>query len=272
MNVREEGKAFEIGKIFVEYNSLMEFYEYIMNTPFNETFKYGEVASVKGSFHFTQTNSFDEAVELFKTGWQDMSEKLNQRLKVELGKMEKVMVSKNTIGVQGYQPVVPLYLNGIPTNMVSRKMQPMKQKVITLNKSISYGAFVSTEEIIDQSVKALSIIKKLENQNYRCNLNIILGTRTVEKSYTIKVRIKSANERLNINKLSFPLVHPSMLRRLFFRFIETYPGVPRSFKSGYGSPIDVYTLRESYTSEILLPQFIKKDIKQINTLNDLENF
>lgn len=266
MNVKQVGC-----REFVEYNSLSEFYDYIINTPLNETFKWNNrLSSIHNDYNFTQTYSFDEAIDLFKTGWQDMSEKLNQMLKVEMGKMEKVMISKNTISVQGYQPIVPLYLNGIPANMISRKMQPMKQKVITLNKSVTYGSDTPRAVIIAESIKALAIIKKLEKQNYRCNLNIILGTETSDKGYTIKVRIKSANERLNINKLSFPLVHPSMLRRLFFRFIETYPGVPSSFRVGYGRPTDAEDLQRAYPDEILLPQFIRKDIKSINTLKDLE--
>lgn len=265
MNVKQIGC-----REFVEYNSLAEFYEYIMNTPLNETFRWERLSSSENDYRFTQTHTFDEATELLKTGWQDMSERLTQMLKVETGKMEKVMVSKNAVSVQGYHPIVPLYLNGIPTNMVSRKMQPMKQKVITLNKSITYSGATSTEQMIEQSIKAMAIVKKLENQNYRCNLNIILGTEVYGKGYVIKVRIKSANERLNINKLSFPLVHPSMLRRLFFRFIETYPGVPRNFRIGYGMPTGPGNLRAAYPDEILLPQFINKDIKMINTLKDLE--
>lgn len=260
-----------IGKTeVVEYNSLSEFYDYIMNTPTNESFRFVRLSSMKGSYNFTQTNSFDEAVELFKTGWSSMSEKLEGRLKAEAGNMEMAMISKNIVSVQGYHPIVPLYLNGIPANMVSRKMQPMKQKIITVNKSVSYSAMTSTDEIIKQSVKALAIIRKLENQNYRCNLNIILGTEYVNDGYVIKVRIKSANERLNINKLSFPLVHPSMLRRLFLRFIEVYPNIPPGFTFGYGRPMSPDELRKWCKDEILLPQFINKDIKEINTLEDLE--
>lgn len=265
MNVKQIGY-----REFIEYNSLAEFYEYITNTPLNETFRWGRLSSVDNDYSFSQTYTFEEATELLKTGWQDMSERLTQTLKAEMGKMEKVMVSKNMVSVQGYQPIVPLYLNGIPANMVSRRMQLMKQKVITLNKSITYSGAVSTEQMVEQSIKALAIVKKLENQNYRCNLNIILGTEEPGKGYTIKIRVKSANERLNINKLSFPLVHPSMLRRLFFRFIETYPNVPGSFRLGYGRPTDADNLRKAYPDEILLPQFINKDIKQINTLDDLE--
>lgn len=267
MNIKQIGK-----KEIVEYNSLLEFYEYIMNTSINDTFKDFTLSSIKSSYSFTQTNSFEEAIELFKNGWQDMSKRLTQTLKIESGRMENVMVSKNIVNVQGYQPIVPLYLNGIPVNMITRKMQPMKQKVITLNKSVTYNAITTTEQIIEQSIKALSIVKRLESQNYRCNLNIILGTETTEKGYIIKIRIKSANERLNINKLSFPLVHPSMLRRLFFRFIETYPNVPCSFRLGYGRGMSAENLREIYSDEILLSQFINKDIKKIKSLDDLENF
>lgn len=255
----------------IEYNSLAEFYEYIMETPINETFKGYELSSKKGGYDFTYTHSFDEAVSLFKNGWKDMSEKLTQILKVEMGNMEKIMVSKNVASVQGYQPIVPLYLNGIPANMVSRQMQPMKQKIITINKSVTYSGRTTIEQIVEQSIKALSIVKKIENQNYRCNLNIVLGTEVAYKAYVIRIRIKSANERLNVNKVSFPLVHPSMLRRLFFRFIEVYPTVPYDFRLGYGKPTDPKALREIYSKEILLPQFIHKDIKQIKTLNDLEN-
>ena len=84
------------------------------------------------------------------------------------------------------------------------------------------------------------------------------------------MRIKSANERLNINKLSFPLVHPSMLRRLFFRFVEVHPGVPRSFIRGYGTPLQPEIYRSIYSDEILLPQFINRDVDKIKSLEDLE--
>ena len=99
---------------------------------------------------------------------------------------------------------------------------------------------------------------------------MIVGTEAGGKRYCIKVRIKSANERLNINKLSFPLVHPSMLRRLFFRFVEVHPGVPRSFVRGYGMPLQPEDYRSIYSDEILLTQFINKDVDKIKSLEDLE--
>lgn len=257
----------------IEYDSLHEFYEYLTNTPFNKAFCWANHFSVNSSYEFTKTKNFDEAVELFKNGWSDMATKLVQKLKVIENKTEPTMKPRNVLGVAGYQAIVPLYLQGVPNNMVTKKMTPVKQKVITLNKSINYNVSVSADQIIEESIKAMQIIKKLEAQGYRCNLNIVLGTSAgyPEKQFIVKVRIKSANEKLNVSKLAFPLVHPSMLRRLFFRFIEVYPNVTESFVCGYGRPAKSNEMRKIFKDEYLLPNFIKKDVNSIKTINDLEN-
>ena len=255
----------------IEYDSLHEFYEYLIHTPFNDAFCWAKHSSVDGDYYFTKTRDFSEAVELFKNGWSDMATKLVQKLKVIESKTELMMKPRNSLSVAGYQAIVPLYLQGVPNNMMSKKMVPVKQKVITLNKSIDYNGGVSADKIIEESIKAMQIVKKLEAQGYRCNLNIVLGTTAGSKQLVVKVRIKSANEKLNVSKLAFPLVHPSMLRRLFFRFIEVYPNVTKSFVHGYGIPATSNEMRNIFKGEYLLPNFIKKDVNTIKTIDDLEN-
>lgn len=255
----------------IQYDSLHEFYDYLINTPFNEAFCWAKHSSVDGDYYFTKTRDFTEAVELFKNGWSDMASKLVQKLKVVESKTEPTMKPRNTLSVCGYQAIVPLYLNGVPNNMVNKKMVPVKQKVITLNKSIDYHGGVDADEIIEESIKAMQIIKKLEAQGYRCNLNLVLGSAAGGKQFVLKIRIKSANEKMNISKLAFPLVHPSMLRRLFFRFMEVYPNVTRDFVHGYGRPATSSEMRNWFKGEILLPNFIKKDVNKIGGVEDLEN-
>lgn len=257
----------------IEFDSLYEFYQYLVSTPFNNAFQWEKHSSVDGSYDFTKTKNFDEAVKLFKNGWSDMATKLVQKLKVIENDTKLTMKPKNVLGVAGYQVITPLYLQGTPNNMVTKKMVPVKQKVVTLNKSIDYNAGVEADRIIEESVKAMQIVKKLEAQGYRCNLNIVLGTTAglPAKQFVVKVRIKSASEKLNISKLAFPLVHPSMLRRLFFRFIEVYPNVTEAFVGGYGKPATSEEMREIFKNEYLLPNFIKKDINTIHNIDDLEN-
>ena len=253
----------------IEYDSLKEFYDYLMNTPFNSAFTWNKHSSVDNDYEFTKTKNFDEAVDLFKNGWSDMAEKLVQKLKATETKMVPTMKAKTTLSVAGYQAIVPLYLQGVPNNMVNKKMVPVKQKVITLNKSIDYHAGFTADEIMEESIKAMRIVKKLESQGYRCNLNIVLGVSAEGKQFIIKVKIKSANEKMNISKLAFPLVHPSMLRRLFFRFIEVYPNITKAFTKGYGKPASEETLRSIFKGEYLLPIIIKKDVDKILSIDDL---
>ena len=265
----ENIKGYEV----VEYDSLNEFYKYICDTPFNESFRWVKHESVANDYSFTQTRSFEEATDLLKNGWTDMSGKLTQRLNVVKNQVQPTMKPKTINSVAGFQPIVPLYLSGVPTNMVNRKMVPVKQKVITLTKSISYSCGIKTEQIVEESVKAMMIVKKLEAQGYRVNLNVMMGGIERGLKLITKIRIKSAGEKLNISKLAFPLVHPSMLRRLMFRFIEVYPKVTKSFVNGYGSPVhddEAYNLFKD-SGEYLLPAFIKKDVSTINTIDDLAN-
>lgn len=157
--------------------------------------------------------------------------------------------------------------------MITKKMMPVKQKIIILNKSIDYKDSVSAGQIIEGSIKEMQIIKKLEAQGYRCNLNIVFGTTAgyPSRQFVVKVRIKSANEKLNVSKLAFPLVHPSMLRRLFFRFIEVYPNITDAFVGGYGSPATSTEMRKIFKGEYLLPNFIRKDVNKINGIDDFES-
>lgn len=257
----------------IEFDSLKEFYDYCVTTPFNKAFCWSNHSSVSGSKHFTQTKNFQEAVELFKNGWSDMASKLVQKLKVIENQVQPSMKPKNIMSMQGYQAIVPVYLNNQPNAMLAKKMVPIKQKVVTLNKSIDYNGAVKADTIVEESIKAMQVVKKLEAQGLRVNLNIVLGSAAgyPEKQFILKIRIKSANERLNVSKLAFPLVHPSMLRRLFFRFAEVYPKFTSAFVDGYGRPATSSEMRSMFKGEYLLPNFINKDVSKINTIDDLEN-
>lgn len=256
----------------IDFKSINEFHDYLNNTPINDVFRWRTLSSSEESdrkTRFTGTSSFNEAEELLKNGWKQMSEKLTQKLKVEENKMQVTTKRRTIYDVAGFQCSVPRYLQGVPTSMINVKNVPAKQKVITINKSIDYNVSVNQETIVDESIKALMIVKKIEAQGIKCNLNIVLGSNE-DKAFYVKVRIKNANERLNISKLAFPLVHPSMLRRLLFRFIEVYPDITKPFGRGYGIPAKTDELKNILNDgEYLIPNFINVDLKNIRGFEDL---
>ena len=240
----------------VEFDSLKEFYDYICDTPINATFRWETLSSSRNDRQrttWTGTQSFNEASDLLKNGWTVGAEKLTKQLKVAQLNVEHQTTYRNVLSVCGYQAIVPLYLQGVPNNMVNKKIVPVKQKVVTLNKLISVSSCVSSKTMEEESIKCFQIIKKIEESGIRVNLNLMISTGHV----CVKIRLKSAGERLNVSKLAFPLVHPSMFRRLYFRFVEVYPTIPRSYAHGYGRvPSESEFKKCCGKGEIVLPTLL----------------
>lgn len=242
-----------------EFNNLSNFYHYITTTETNQIFKTkNQLSSKIGTYSFTETNSFEEAIKLFKYGWSSKAKELEQALQIKIKNKATVTKMRNEYSVVGGQASVPRYLQGIPTNMINRKPQKQVQKVINLVKDVSYAGGVETDDMFRYSLTALQLIKAIEESGTRVNLSIVLGTKSSGESVQVKIKIKSANERLNISKLAFPLIHPSMIRRLLFRFIEVSDLITKqSFISGYGSTISPEDIVLA-NNEILIPKFFNE--------------
>lgn len=222
-------------KIYMEeYNSISEFVQTINSRPQNPEIT--STVSIDSDFSFTGTNDYNEAENLLLHGWTEESEKLNEMLKLKALKEKSV---KNTYDVAGFQCSVPRYLHGIPTNMINQKVVTKKQKVITITKNITYSACVRKETIEQESVKVLQLVNNLEKQGYRVILNVTLISRSKQENIILcnKVRIKNANERLNLSKVSFPMVHSSYLRRILFKWMERFEYTTKPFDTTYGTPV-----------------------------------
>lgn len=226
-----------------QFDNIGELMNFIENTPLNEGFRWKTLASSESSSYMTKwtgTHDFEEAKKLLKDGWKDMAEKLEKKLSLATKNQVTKTSPRPKYAVAGYQACVPRYLQGVPESMIYSKRVPVKQKVITINKQVNYLADVSADKIIEESVKALTIVAKLEAQGYRVNLNAVTCSKDPWGStpYTEITRtcIKKANERLSIAKMAFPLVNPSMLRRIIFRYREVNPE-SSCLAGSYGSTI-----------------------------------
>lgn len=257
----------------VEFRSIHEFEEFITKQPFNAAFLNQGKASVYGSKSFTETESFDEAIKLLHSGWQDKAKELTQKFKAVERDMAPVLKQQQVVGVAGYQPIVPLFLTGQPACMVGSKMQPVKQKVVTVVKSISYPGKVRSDQWTEQGLKALAIVKKLEQNGYRVNVDVIDGgTDYNNVGFSCRVRVKNAAERLNISKLAFTLCNPSIERRLMFRFEEVYEHITSGFVGCYGKVLKAADVKQIINSkrEVMIPAWVNGDINKVKKLEDVE--
>ena len=198
-----------------------------------------------GGSSWVDTSSYEEARKFMLAG------KMYDGLSAEIEKYRtKGTATKriNQLNVVGHNVVVPLYLQGIPTCMMSNK-KVINNKIVTIFFSPQAPYYVDQEDLINGASNLFKNIISLESQGYRVNLYVI----ECQHGYGYCIKLKSDRETLNIKKLCFPLVSSSMLRRIGFRIKE------RLYKTwigcGYGSGI--FTLRE-------YDEFIKKNLKLRN--------
>lgn len=178
-------------------------------------------ASETGDYDFTKTKTMDEAIELAKFGWKEGINKLNSNITINNVKMEY----KNEFNVVGSHVSVPRYLNGHPENMIRKVQIPKRDNVVNLIRFASAVGGVEASSMLEGGVKFVQLIQNLESQGYRCNVDIIFASKRYvdDTNQVARVRIKSANERLNVAKMAFPMCHPSTFRRFIFktRYLET---------------------------------------------------
>lgn len=259
-------RKYNEGKMYVtEFSNITELVHFIETKEAYPNFKNkaGGPDSISGDRSFTETRNFDEAKDLLLHGWEHGTKEIKGR--VEAKNTDVSLKQRTVYDVAGYQCSVPRYLQGIPTNMINKKTVPQKNKVITINKMCSYSVCVSAETIRTESVKVLQLVNRMEKQGYRVNLNVLFGSEKRNTSI-IKVRIKSSAQKLNIKQTAFPLVHPSMLRRIIFAVWErseecSYSG----FEMGYGRPCGAYEYKQALNKgEYLIPaELSEKEITDI---------
>lgn len=193
--------------------------------------------STSADYSFTGTNSFEEAIEKSMYGDEQLSEKIKkiiQTIDVSNDDLVNKIKMEYENSVVGFMPNVPNYLIGSPNSMINSKRKMIKNKIINIyvNQSVSWK--VSKDDIINQSSKIVAAIDYLERQGYRCNLfsgALVQGGDSVVGPI---VKIKNDRTPLNVNTMAFQLAHPSVLRRLSFKYMEIIPRRDLTH-SGYGT-------------------------------------
>lgn len=254
-----------------QFDSINEMVKHCDIADVNEkVFTKSECESILGDKSFTMTNSFNEARQLLKQGWTEGSTKLNKTLKLANATIQTKEVKRAIYDVVGFQASVPRYLQGIPTSMVNTKTVKKNAKIINLYKSICYSQNVSAQQIIDDSVKFLQIVQAIEKKGIRVNVYAIFHAEKQREQIFVTMKIKAANERLNISKMSFPLMHPSFLRRFIFRVMECETRIKANWSNGYGRPVNNNeTVRLLEGKGYYIPVLISDD-KAVSIVEDIK--
>lgn len=229
-------KAFNNQKVFVEcYDSADEVVEVSGKRPYRNNFdqdmrKPGEVSK---SWHYV--DSFEEATELMKTGYQPTVEKLKKgTLKANVqGQAKRISFSNDIVG---FSPIVPLALQGVPNSMQNSYMKPIKAKVLDVYYDMTASCHTKAEDIIKAGQQLLAAIMELEMQGYKFNLYAIQSYYSYGKGADILcTKIKSSNTLLDLKRISFPLTHTAYFRVIGFDWYSRCPKT--TYRHAYGQAL-----------------------------------
>jgi hypothetical protein len=171
---------------------------------------------------FNGVSSYEEAEKMALEGYFEPVGKMLQKL-------DKVMVAqrkKNVVfnSVVGYAPHVPNSIMGLPGSMINMKVKRFPMKVVRIKYINSYNCRVSSKEAQEAGIKLVEAILTLEAEGYRVSLDCqsVVQSDAVEKTLAfLSVRVKDAQEPMDLKKMAYPLIHVSYHRALGFTWFRT---------------------------------------------------
>ena len=136
---------------------------------------------------------------------------------------------------------------GHPLNMIRQKREEFSEdKVIDIYFNISVSSSVEKSQIFNRGIIALTLIDHLESLGYRVNLHLFELSTNSDQICLYEFNLKQIDEATDYRTLFFPLTHPSFLRRIIFRLIETTPELKESWSNGYGRPANSTLIRSIF--------------------------
>lgn len=207
-----------------------------------------DFASRNGSHDFTSTYSFDEAFKLAQTGWFEGAEKSKKISEPIFNHVSSLMEKSDiTHDVEGIQVDIARYLDGEPEcwqQWVPTIVEGTGHRIVRLVFNGFVSASVPNETIERVGGTLVALIELLEYAGIRVEVMYdMVFTTQYTANYPINVeahvKIKSADQPLDVPRLAFALAHPSSFRRIAFSFLEQHTAERRKLSQNYGGPHQV---------------------------------
>lgn len=191
----------------------------------------------KSCRQFYGTLNYDEADCLFKTGDKKSMEKLQAATSTKLSAAGTGRTTEIVWGYSGTRPSISRYFAGNPRCMMQVRKKAIIGRVISVMYELNIPWYIDAKDIADTSAKLVQAILNIEKSGIKVNLYVAWLSYEDEDICGAVVKIKDSAQRFNLLGMAYSLIHPSMLRRHFFRWLEVTPGIPKIFSNRYGLAI-----------------------------------
>jgi hypothetical protein len=186
---------------------------------------------------FTGTSNHAEAVKLARFGWPEGLARMNRNVAAVASLPALSRAPSYTMDVAGAFPLAALAAAGDPACMfdfapVSDRVRP----IVRLYVNTTASHYYTESEIFNYGSGLVGIIDALESDGYRVELTTVTSAVAHNNDRCLfTVRIKDAQDSVDLDRMAFCLAHPSFFRRIMFGVMEQ--NLPESiWESNYGVP------------------------------------
>lgn len=223
---------------YISYGSLIK----SLASRENSEIMKNEHSSQSNDYDWTGTHNYDEAVQLLSSGYMEVVRSMKRNVEDQTKINSKYYADVNHAvphnSIVGYIPNVPNALRGIPQSMITIEKKPMKRKTLSIIYGVSGSASRDRDYFENAGTALLSAVDIIERCGIQTKIELAFFLSEKNDEFPLPtVIIKNYGERFSIQKVSFPLVHTSMFRRIGFKWLETTPMITeKDFAWGYGTP------------------------------------
>lgn len=180
-----------------------------------------ERMSTTAGSDFTGSDSWDDALNLAREGWTGIRPEVDALVE----KMESVIAPSlqpaftSVFDVVGGSVDVGRFLDGEPECMVETKLIEIARpgKVVSILVNGSFNAGTQETAIRERGAAVVALIDSLERLQHSTEVDVEI---TCKEGFTTVIRLKNAEDQLDIDLLMFAIAHPSALRRIYFAYME----------------------------------------------------
>lgn len=226
------------------------FIDYVENTPVSSDWEYVKASHSDREKEWDLGAGYEGSMALARDGWAEGTAMLKEAM-IDAHVQDYIDGPAWHTDIVGVRPIVPAALMGVPDSMLAYTPRPQTKPVQTIDMYISVSHNTDSAVAVAHGAGIASIVDTIEMQGVSVELNAIVqssgeyvtkqgtGVRTNNKRQTVStaIRLKNSDQPMDLDVLSYAIIHPAFFRRQWFKWLETHNEYYSGFNSGYGGCI-----------------------------------
>lgn len=168
-------------------------------------------------------------------GWEPGRERIAEAMQASISGVRAERIPTFRMDVAGERPNVPLAIAGDPRSMYRRRPEaPRSRPVVSVLMAVGAAWHVPAEALARRGAAVLAWCDALEAAGWNTEVEVYWFTKNGAARLDYRCMIKPAGERFDVDRMSFAMVCPDMLRRVAFTVIEACPDLRDTHSHNYG--------------------------------------